>query len=72
MPDRQYNSGDEKVCGGCSKRVVVWGSLVCQPYAHPMKTYGHRFGECALNPKFHESKKDRVREGQKKNKRIGG
>ena len=72
MPDREYNIGDEDVCGGCKKRQWMAVGWVCQPYEFPGKTFGHRFGECALNPKTHISKNVRVREGQQKTKRIVG
>lgn len=74
MP-RQYNIGEESVCGGCPKRRWLAVGYCCIPYENPKKTTWGSLGECYFNTHSKLTKalseaKERV--GQQKNKRITG
>jgi hypothetical protein len=71
MPNREYNTVEKEICGGCSKCMWVAVGYVCKVYEFPRKSSGYRLGECAFNPKTRTSSKSRVRAGQQKTKRAG-
>ena len=69
MIERVLNTGEAKVCEGCSKS-PYWCATgyACSVYADPRKTFGYRQGECAFNQKT-KLRKTRSRVGQQKTKR---
>jgi len=75
MPDREYNTVEDKICEGCSKRTWMAVGYVCEVYEFPRKSYGYRMGKCAINGRKHNSSsnlpKSKVRVGQQKTKRKG-
>jgi hypothetical protein len=75
MPDREYNTVEDEICEGCSKRIWMAVGYVCEVYEFPRKTYGYRMGKCAINGRKNKQSANatasRVRVGQQKNKRSG-
>jgi hypothetical protein len=69
---RQYNIGEESVCGGCPKRRWLAVGYCCIPYENPKKTTAGSVGECYFNPHVKAVQKERVRVGQQKTKGTSG
>jgi len=66
-------------CRGCPDAAsymdagFMWVHVKCRRFARPLATHSIRaFGICPFNQPVVESKKDKVRVGQQKSKRIGG
>ena len=64
---------DKGVCSGCDELVLADTGNYCPRYANPGKTTMiHSSGECAVNQKAKTMSAVRVRQGQKKTKRMKG
>jgi hypothetical protein len=70
MANRILNTGEAKICGGCSKS-PYWCATgyACCVFADPRKSSGYRLGECAFNMKLKEVSVNKVRVGQQKHKK---
>jgi len=70
MINQVFNTGEAKVCEGCSKS-PWWCATgyACSIYYDPRKTFGYRSGECAFNQKSKNSKVSKVRVGQQKQRK---
>ncbi len=70
MIERILNTGEAKICGGCSKS-PYWCATgyACSVYEDPRNTYGYRFGECAFNQKIVKQAKEKTK-GQRKQRKL--
>jgi hypothetical protein len=70
MSNRILNTGEAKICEGCSKS-PHWCATgyACSVYADPRKSSGYRLGGCAFNQKFKKTDGPKVRVGQQKHKK---